>query len=342
MDRIDVFAKSMENIDYFITTPMDFIYEQLGDPAFDEVIECMRFVVHNNNQVIQNKKEHLKSLREYIESAKPLDEFKPEEAISVAEEYEVSKHSKKVKDISEVIDYVTYCDLDTELFLYLDTLSKEEYIRLKLYFLEQVLIFKKLIKEAVVKTPTFDVKSLQEELKVFEDILHRLKDYGHQEEVTTSLEKVDTPSNIIILPSGKTSFLLRDIEQYPDYSKEIKIAFDKIIDGYFLQTKDLKAINGTKESVYEYRTPSGLRILYVVKNNLILVCSLFYKDKQKSIRIASEYEEAQNRFYAGIEYVLANVNNPDFYIEQAELIAQVYNFLENHMSYSKKVGDNNE
>lgn len=340
MDRIDEFSKLMEGIDYYINNPLDFIYEKLEDPTLGEIIECMRYIAYNNNIAVMSKTEYLASLHKHIEEARPLQDFIPqvEEAPKIESP---SNPVAKPKDISEEIEYITYCNFDTELSLFLDTLSKEEIIRLKLEFLKHILLLKKMIKEFAIETPTADLSNMQEELKIYEEILSRIKEYGRRQEVTTTTETQQI-SNIILLPNAKTSYLLQDIAGYQDYSKEIKIAFDKIIEGYFLQTKDLKAIRGMKENLFEYTHPNGLRILYIVKNNLILICSLFFKDKKKSTKISSEYDEAQNRFYASIDYVLENIDNPDFYIEQAELIAQIYTYLENHMSYTKKVGDSNE
>ena len=62
------------------------------------------------------------------------------------------------------------------------------------------------------------------------------------------------------------------------------------------------------------------------------------KDKQKSSRIANEYEEAITRYYKVRNYIVENFNNPDFHIEQAELIGELFQVLEG-TTLSKKVGD---
>ena len=75
---------------------------------------------------------------------------------------------------------------------------------------------------------------------------------------------------------------------------EIKLILEKIVDGYFLRTKDTKAIEGYQENLYEYKHPNGIRVLYVVEGNIIIICSLFMKDKQKSSRISNEYDDPIN------------------------------------------------
>jgi predicted nucleotidyltransferase len=62
------------------------------------------------------------------------------------------------------------------------------------------------------------------------------------------------------------------------------------------------------------------------------------KDKQKSTRIANEYEEAISRFYESEQYILENFNNPDFHIEQAELVGEIFTLLDG-ITLSKKVGE---
>jgi hypothetical protein len=62
------------------------------------------------------------------------------------------------------------------------------------------------------------------------------------------------------------------------------------------------------------------------------------KDKQKSSRISNEYDEAISRYYSVRNYVVDNFNNPDFHIEQQELVGEIYELLD-VPTLSKKVGD---
>ena len=340
MDRIDRFAKKMKKIDYYISNPLDFLYEHIDNPTSAEIIECYRFICFNNRDFLKKHSEYLEKLEEYIRSLRPLKKVSKD--LEENEEVKSLERHIEDKDISEAIDYVTYCNFETELDIFLDTLTREDIIRLKLHFLREVNLHKAIIREEILKNPLVDLSKLQEEFSFYNEILERLKLYTKiYEEQTSKTEAIDI-SNIILLPANKSSYLLGDISNYPERSREIKIAFDKIIEGYFLQTKDLKTIEGRKDNLFEYRNPNGLRILYVVKNNYIFITSLFFKDKQKSTRINGYYDDALNRYYSVSDYIMNNINNPDFYIEQAELVGQIYSFLETNMVVSKRLGDKNE
>ena len=338
MDRVDKFALEMEKVDYYIYNPLSFIYEHIDDPTSSEIIECYKYIYLNNKEMIRKFREYLKGLEDKIKSVKPL----VLEHNSDTKEEKIEEVTKRVedKDLSDVIEFITYCNFDTELDIFLDTLSKDDILRIKLYFLREVKLYEEVISDTILNDYSADVSKLQSELKVYKEVLNRLIKYTKKEEV---LEESKTEqSNIIILPSKKSSYLLQDIKEYSERSKEIKNAFDKIIEGYFLRTKDLKPIREAQDSLYEYRNPNGIRILYFVKGNYIFITSLFFKDKQKSTRISSYYDEAHNRYYNAYNYVMDNLNNPDFYIEQAELVGQIYSFLEANMVVSKRLGDKND
>ena len=339
MDRIDRFAKEMEKINYFILNPLDFLYEHMENPSLTEIIECYKYICDNNQKNIQTSETYLQSLESHILGVRPIQREKNEiEENNV--DYNLER--RETKDITDAIKYVTYCDLNTELNSFLDSMTLEDIVRLKLYFLKEITFIKKVISEAILEDPLADISSLQTELTNYKNILDSLKKYTSKCEEKVNVTDIVNSSNIILLPSLNTSYFYQDIMQYPDRSREIKIAFDKIVDGYFLQTKDLRTIECAKENLFEYRNPNGIRVLYIVKGNLVLITSLFFKDKQKSTKISAYYEEAQKRYYAIYDYVLNNANNPDFYIEQAELVGQIYSFLETNMVVSKRLGDLNE
>ena len=337
MDRIDEFAKSITGIDYFIASPYDFLYKYIEEPTNSEIIECLRFIILNNQQVLDSKQNKLNSLKTTISNSKPLS--KPLPSIIKETTYQIPS-PKKQRNLKEAIDYVTYSS-EQELTTFLSKLNEEDLIRIKLSFLKIIISLRQKIKETILNNPLSNIESFQQELTDYENILKRLKEYTTKKE-SLQVEETISPSKIVILPSSNSSYLLEDINMYKERAREIKNAFDKIVDGYFLQTKDLKTIEGQKEKVCEYRNPNGIRILYIIKDNLIYVCSLFFKDKQKSIRISNEYDEAERRFLKSFTYVQTNYQNPDFHIEQAEIIGQIYEFLESNITLTKKMGDRDE
>ncbi len=338
MDRIDKFEQEMESINYYISNPLDFIYERIEDPTSSEIIECYRFIYYSNKIVIERQRDYLKQLEDKINGVRPL--VREHTDIEVEENNEEVVRKRENRDFSNLVEYITYCNFDTELDTYLETLSKDDIVRLKIYFLKEIKLYEAIIKDTVLGDYTADISSLQSELSVYKEILEHLKDFSKKEEVLESKEVEN--SNIIILPSKRSSYLLEDIRTYGERSKEIKTAFDKIVEGYFLKTKDIKAIREAKENLYEYCNPNGLRILFFVKNNYVFIASLFFKDKQKSTRISGYYDDAHNRYYSAFDYIVNNLNNPDFYIEQAELVGQIYTYLEANMVITKRLGDKNE
>ena len=79
--------------------------------------------------------------------------------------------------------------------------------------------------------------------------------------------------------------------------------------------------------------------MYVtMPNGYIAICSLFFKDKQKSSKIESYYEEAITRFREQKKYIEENLNNPDFMINQSILVGQIYSLLDSDYTL-KKVGE---
>ena len=189
-----------------------------------------------------------------------------------------------------------------------------------------------------MNNPIADISTLQDNLNTYELVLEFMNNVKETEELEEDISN-ENYSNIVIAPKNQmTTYLYEDISEYPERIKEIKLIFEKIVDGYFLKTKDTKAIEGYQEKLYEYKHPNGIRILYLVSGNIITICSLFMKDKQKSTKIANEYDEAIKRYYESKEYITENFNNPDFHIEQAELVGKIFSLFDG-IALSKKVGE---
>ena len=219
----------------------------------------------------------------------------------------------------------------------LETQSHEDIVRIKLHFYKMIIETKKAIREAVLYNPQEDIRELQSNLDTNTLIVDTISELEKKEEIVVQEEK--EYSYVVFAPNGhRSTYFYDDVYEIPDKNKEIKLILDKLIDGYFLKTKDTKGIEGYQENLYEYKHPNGIRVLYVVEGNIIIIWTLFKKDKQKSSRIANEYDEAITRYYKVREYIIENFNNPDFHIEQAELIGELFQVLEG-TTLSKKVGD---
>lgn len=337
MSRIEQFEKEMKDIDYYITSPTSFLYDKIEDPNIQEIVECTRSIAINNYFYILDKKEEIERLQKQIASAQPVTE-QIEEPKPKQEEPSTEITSVQTKrDLKDIIELVIYSLLDDDAKRVLETLTQEEYKQVKLQIYRLILATKLEIRDTIRTNPTANILSLQDNLNSYEIILdvlneHEIKKEEEQQELLGT-------SNIIVAPNKKNStYLYEDIENYPERYKEIKLIYEKIIDGYFLRTKDTKPIEGYQENLYEYKHPNGIRILYVVEHGLIIICSLFMKDKQKSTRISNEYDEAINRYYEVKDYILENYNTTDFYIEQAELVGEIFQILDG-ISLTKKVGE---
>ncbi len=333
--RVEQFEKRMEKEENFITGVMSTIYDYIENPDTQEIIECTRAIVYSNLDYLDRKVASIDALK------KSMAEVAPIAASPIVQEIvtkEPTKQMKKQKDLSDLIRLVRYNYLQDETIALLEQQSHDDIVRIKLYFYKLILETKRKIKEMVLENPTSDIRELQSDLDSYILILESISELEKKEQVQEEQTEQEF-SNIILAPNRNgNAYLYDDIEEYPEKIKEIKNIFEKLIDGYFLKTKDTKGIEGYQENLYEYKHPNGIRILYVVMGNVIIICSLFMKDKQKSTKIANEYEEAIKRFYDVKDYVIANFNNPEFHIEQGELVGKIFQLLDGP-TLSKKVGD---
>lgn len=334
MERVEKFEKMVSKVDDFIQGATSFLYDQIEDPSTQEIIECTRAIVYSNLEYLDKREATIEKLRQTMATVAPI-------AQSIVEPSLPSKKDKtprkEYKSIQELIDLITYSYLDEETMRILETQSHEDIVRIKLHFYKLIIETKKAIRESILYNPQEDIGELQSNLDTYTLIVDTISELEKKEEIVEQEEK--EYSNVVFAPNGhRSTYFYEDVYEFPDKSKEIKLILDKLIDGYFLKTKDTKSIEGFQESLYEYKHPNGIRVLYVVEGNIIIICSLFMKDKQKSSRIANEYEEAITRYYKVRNYIVENFNNPDFHIEQAELIGELFQVLEG-TTLSKKVGD---
>ena len=335
MDRVEKFEKMMEKVEDFIQGATSFLYDHIEDPSTQEIVECTRAIVYSNIEYIERRESVIEKLRQTMATAVPITESIVEPSLPVGKE---QSHRKEYKSIQELIDLITYSYLDEETLRILETQSHEDIVRIKLHFYKLIIETKKAIREISLYNPQEDIRTLQANLETYMLIVDTISELEKKEEIV-EFEEEKEYSNIVFAPNGyRSTYFYDDIYEFPDKSKEIKLIVDKLIDGYFLKTKDTKSIEGYQENLYEYKHPNGIRVLYVVEGNIIIICSLFMKDKQKSSRIANEYEEALNRYYKVKKYIVENFNNPDFHIEQAELTGEIFQLLEGTI-LSRKVGD---
>ena len=336
-ERIENFEKMIKDIDYYISNPTSFLYEQIEDPTLQEIVECSRAIALNNFYYISDKRESNEKLLASLTGATAIVASPTVSVLTPPKEITVPREQK---DLSEILELIIYSSLSDETMKILETMSQEDFKLLKLQIYKLILDTKQAIRQSILTNPTADISSLQDRLNTYELVLEiastKFKPVQNEE---LEEELPQEYSNIVFAPNNKKStYLYEDIAEYSERAKEIKLIFEKLVDGYFLKTKDTKPIEGYQEKLFEYKHPNGIRILYIVTGSIITICSLFMKDKQKSSRIANEYDEAIARFYECKNYIEENFSNPDFHIEQAELVGEIFTLLDG-ISLSKKVGE---
>ncbi len=337
MDRIDSFEKKVSKTTGYIKYPSEFIYDNIEDPSTQELIECTRAIAVKNAESLANKSKDIASLRIIIQESQAI----------VADPIIIKEQSKTIhtteespirKDLSDIIKFIECSNLDEEAKMSLKTLTHQDILRIRLYFYRKIIELQKKIREIAIVNPGQNITTFQNELNTYEIIVEFIKEL-EQVEVKEEVKESEI-SNVIFAPNNKkSSYFYEDILEYQeDRLKAIKAAIDKIIDGYILKTSSTRPIKSIN-NLFEYKHPNGIRILYFTLGSNIVICSLFYKDKQRSSRIKSEYEEAVSRFKSCEQYITTNISNPDFYIEQAELQGQINAYLEDGIVLSKKVGE---
>ena len=327
---MEEFIKVLEQKQNFIKNPLDFIYENLEEPTNETIKKALSLILkHNKKILVEQTKENIIK-RELIEKAQ-LPQV-ADENISESETMIKQKNRTK-KDVSDKAETLFYTLDEKEFTSFMSNISLEEKNYIKLEMLKRIIEFKLKIKEQIVFNPGCDISKIQEDLNRARQVLTLLNEEKIEEE---NIEEKEN-SKVLILPNKKNNtYLYDDICDNIENAKEIKNTIDKIIDGYFLKTKDIKPILGKTEKLYEYKHPNGIRILYIVlPNDYVVITGLFYKDKDKSTRIEAFYDESINRYLYFKDYINSNIENPEFHIEQAELIGNIFDLFEKTIKKEK-------
>ncbi len=308
----------------YISNPTDFYYSHSLESL--PLVEGLRMIYLHNKGIISTLREENRSLTNTINT----ETIMPEAIIETPKKEQTIESSPRKE--STIIELLTHTyDTDT-ISKIIDQSSPIDRPIIKLFYYKKLQDTKLELLHRISINPLSDNKDLIDKIEEYTLILEYIDSLDNKKD---KQEQTQNISNIIIIPNKRnSSYLYEDILDYLERSKEIKNVLDKLLNEYFGKaTKSLKGYT----NLYEYTHPNGIRILYVVLPNYkIGICSLFFKDKNKSTKITNYYEEAISRYNQAREYVLANLTNPDFYIEQAEIIAEIYTELENNLPLSLK------
>ena len=335
MDQYTKFENYIKDMDY-IRTPYETIYDFFPDANSYDLVEGLRIIlVHNHritlslddqNTTLQNK---ITSAVKVVPETETLDERVDNKPVNNQHTY------PQREQVLQIISSLKYYKTTEEFTNNTKNLSQEDIVLIKLYLLKEINTLKRKIRTKVNIDPLADTdierlqlltyKSFLDELIIEQEIL--IEEEQKQEE--------NKEQRIIFVPNGKSNtFFFEDIQNYQDSYDEIYSVFENLISKKFLGSKSISSIKDMGEKLYEYKRTNGIRVIFVKRGNEIYICSLFYKDKQRSTKITSYYEEAIRRFNSFIN--TQDITFPDFDIEQKELIGLIYGEIEPSTSLTKK------
>lgn len=336
MDKYDKFAKDIQNIGY-ITTPYEVIYDYIPDASTFDIIEGLRIIlVHNHRITLDLDKENIDMKQMMLDAG--LLEVVPEPAQPVAKREPVDKSHTYPQNTqaTQIIDSIKYFSSNEEFANNTKNLSKEGIALVKLHLLKLIKQLEKKIRTKVAIDPLSDTDKERLQILTYKGFLEELM---LEQDILVEEEEKKTPTRgerIILLPHGQNStYILEDIQNYSESYDEIYLAFENIMSKRFLGSKSIKSIKDMGDKLYEYTRTNGIRVLFIKRGNDIYICSLFYKDKQRSTKISANYDEAIKRFNTFMS-TCESVTSPDFDIEQKELIGQIYSEIEPSQTLTMK------
>ena len=341
LQLINSFKQMLEKEGY-ISQPFTYIEDKCPEIYEQNIdLDCIALIIEHNYAVVEKLRNRHNELLNILDDAKNINDIENEE-----EEQQQLEQPKSLKEEFSFNDYSSY--VDVLLFAQEnDTLEQE----IKELMLKQVplnslkfAVYKKIkqieleLRITIAHNPLKDITKYQKDILKLKALIDALTIKTTSEEKTPS--KAETKYNVVFIPNNKNQlYIYDDITKYLEQAKEIKIALDKIYSGYVIESKNIKSISAKNEKLYEYKTPTGLRIMFVISGNNIFVSLLFYKDKQRSIKIDALYDESIKRYQNNEELLLSNLNNPNFYLEQAELIGNLYTLLDDRCYSLTKGGE---
>lgn len=329
MDKYTEFERSIQSEGY-ITTPYEIIYDVFPDATSYDVIEGQRMILVHNHRLSLEISDENEKLNKIINNASDLQEKSQEPQETIKEEQTLVDNQHTYPQSAQALQIIKSLEFYSreEFNNQTKQLPQSAIYLIKLYLYKKINDLKKIIKNKAILSPESDLTEEQVKLITFQEFLDDLT--IEQEILIEEQQEKDEffGKNIILVPNGKsTTYILEDIREYPESYDEISNAFENIMTKRFLSSKSISSIKDMGEKLYEYKRKNGIRILYIQNGNDIFICNMFYKDKQRSTKISSYYEEAIKRYYSFIN-TNTDITTPDFIIEQKELSGQIYGELE--------------
>lgn len=342
---IDELKRKLEK-ESFIENPSEYIKNNFDIHDQQILMSYYAFIMFHNSECLSKLEEENEKLKSIIN----MDTIYGENnSVQTENSYQLVSEVKKENpnNIDQFLEIIDVFDNVDDIIEFMENIAESDIPYLKLQLLKRIVELRKriyiLLKE---KNTEFDIiKELKQIIEKYTTLIKRL----NRKEIIESMDEpaeeltgyVGQNQRIVFVGNDKNETYLYDdiINRRDDKYKDVMAVITKLINGTFL--KSTKQIQSSRAKLFEYYNPNGIRIMYVVEKNIIAICSFFDKDKTKSIKISKFYDEAVNRFEKRKQYILENIDNPNFWIEQKEYIGQIYGLFEER-GLTKKRGECNE
>lgn len=325
----------------FIFQPFTFIEDNFSDAYELNVdIECIALIIEHNYDIVEQIRNHYNDLLDILDHAQNIDDIEVEEE-NASKEININPEEKiAFNNYDSFVDVLLFAEENNTLEQEIKELMHKQIPinSLKFSIYKRIKQIELQIHLLIAHNSLKDITKLQKDILKLKSLIKALTPKPLIEESPSFKE--DKKYNVIFIPNKKNQlYIYDDITKYLEQAKEIKTALDKIYSGYVMESKQIKSISSKNEKLFEYKTPTGLRIMFIISGNNIFVSLLFYKDKQRSIKIDALYDEAIKRYQLNEELLSSNLNDPNFYLEQAELIGNLYTLLDDRSYELRKGGE---
>lgn len=325
----------------FIFQPFTFIEDNFPDAYELNVdIECIALIIEHNYEIVEQIRIHHNDLLDILDRAQDIDDIEIEESEKTKEVNSYPEEKITFNNYDSFVDVLLFAEENNTLEQEIKALMHKQIPinSLKFSIYKKIKQIELQIHLLIAHNSLQDITKLQKDILKLKSLIKALTPKPLEEEISSSKE--EKKYNVIFIPNKKNQlYIYDDITKYLEQAKEIKTALDKLYSGYVMESKQIKSISSKNEKLFEYKTPTGLRIMFIISGSNIFVSLLFYKDKQRSIKIDALYDEAIKRYQINEKLLFSNLNDPNFYLEQAELIGNLYTLLDDRSFELRKGGE---
>lgn len=327
----------------FISSILSTIYDYVEEPDKEKIIMCLKQILLHNQNVynhLNNEYEKLQTKKDKLQILKPDEIANPTISQEIHTNFEISPDEiKKNLDLEQLYYEVYSCEDIKSLSDVLEKIDISLLPNILLFLNKEInnLILK--IRHKIMKNPLDDVNYSQKELIRLQNLFKYIKNYEKTKNKPLIIRK---PNIYFLTNNSNTAYFYQTLLENPDASNKIRKSLDKMISGYFIHSKDVKTINRNGHKILEYKDSNGTRILFEdLGNNQYLICDLFFKDKQLSSKIVNYYDINITRYLSFKDKLEQLLNDPNYHIEQAEILGSIYSILEQNQVLALEKGDNN-